>query len=88
MRIRNESGYCDKEINALLKNLEAELDQSKRMILLKELLTRLSQDVPQANVGFIPEFFTLHESVKGFHTDLNGSFWWWGSGLQHDWLDK
>ncbi len=87
-RIRNESGYCNKEVDALIKELATELDREKRKWIVKQILTQLNEDVPSVAIGFAPEFFTMREYVKGFQTDSNGSFRWWGGGLHHVWLDK
>jgi len=87
-RIRNEMGYCNKKVDASLKELGIEPNQQKRKQIVKQLLTQLNEDVPAVNIGFTPEFFTMHEYVKGFKTDANGSFRWWGGGLNEAWLDK
>jgi len=87
-RIRNESGYCNKEVDTLIKELATELDRDKRKWIVKQILTQLNKDVPSVAIGFAPEFFTMREYVKGFQTDSNGSFRWWGGGLHHVWLDK
>ena len=87
-RIRNEMGYCDKKVDASLKKLGIEPKQDKRKWIVKQIITQLNEDVPAVNIGFAPEFFTMHDYVKGFETDSNGSFRWWGGGLNKAWLDK
>ena len=42
----NESGYCDKEYDALLRKAEAEIDQDKRRALFKQVVTKVVQDLP------------------------------------------
>ena len=87
-RIRNEMGYCDKKVDASLKELGIEQNQDKRKWIVKRIITQLNEDVPAVNIGFAPEFFTMRDYVKGFETDSNGSFRWWGGGLNKAWLDK
>jgi peptide/nickel transport system substrate-binding protein len=87
-RIRNESGYCNPEVDSWLEKLRTEQKQEKRKILLRQIVSRLQSDVPQVNLGFAPEFFSMRNYVKGFQTDLNGMFVWQGGGLQRAWLDK
>lgn len=87
-RTANDSGYCDKEMEALIKAAEAELDPTKRRGLFKQILTKLAEDVPEVPVGFVPRFFTLRDHVKGFTTDGKGAFRPWGAGLNYVWLDK
>lgn len=87
-RIRNEMGYCNKKVDSSLKELGIEQDQNKRKWIVKQILSQLNEDVPAVNIGFAPEFFTMHDYVKGFETDSNGSFRWWGGGLNKAWLDK
>jgi ABC-type transport system substrate-binding protein len=87
-RISNNTGYCDKEMDAMLKRAETELDARKRRELFKEILTKLAQDVPELYLGFSPRFFAFRDYVRGYTTDDNGSFRWWGGGLHQTWLDK
>ncbi len=87
-RIRNEMGYCNKKVDAFLRELEIEPNQQKRKHIVKQILAQLNDDVPSVAIGYAPEFFTMHEYVKGFKTDDNGSFRWWGGGLNEVWLDK
>ena len=87
-RIRNESGYCDPQVDSWLEKLRTEQDTEKRKALLRQIVSRLQADVPQVNLGFAPEFFTMRDHVKGFETDLNGIFVWPGGGLQRAWLDR
>jgi ABC-type transport system substrate-binding protein len=84
----NESGYCDKEYDALLRKAEAEVDQDKRRILFKQIVTKLLDDSPIFAIGFTPRFFTFRDHVKGFVTNGSGDFEPWGGGLSHAWVDK
>jgi ABC-type transport system substrate-binding protein len=84
----NESGYCNKQYDALLKKAEAEVDPEKRRALFKEAVTMLAQDVPVFPIGFTPRFFAFRDHVKGFVTNASGDFQPWGAGLSHAWINK
>ncbi len=84
----NESGYCNKKYDALLKNAEAEVNQEKRRALFKEAVTMLAEDVPILPIGFTPRFFAFRDYVKGFVTNASGDFQPWGAGLSHTWVNK
>jgi ABC-type transport system substrate-binding protein len=87
-RNNNASGYCDKEMDALITAAEKELDSAKRRALMRQIVTRVSQDIPELPLFFVPRFFTFRDHVKGFTTDGDGAFRWWGGGVSHTWLDK
>jgi ABC-type transport system substrate-binding protein len=87
-RTNNSSGYCDREIDALLQQAETELDQTKRRALIRQIVTRINDDVPYLPIVFVPRFFAVRDSVKGFTTDDDGRFQFVGGGLSHAWLDK
>jgi ABC-type transport system substrate-binding protein len=84
----NESGYCDKEYDALLRKAEAEIDQDKRRALFKQVVTKIVQDLPIFPIGFTPRFFTFRDHVKNFVTNGGGDFEPWGAGLSRAWVDK
>jgi len=87
-RAANFSGYCDKEMDKLLTMADTETDVAKRKELFRKIVTKMNDDVPYVPVGFVPRFFTLGSHVKGFTTDAEGGFRWWGGGLNYTWLDK
>lgn len=87
-RAGNSSGYCNKEVDALLGKAEREPDPSKRKTLFRQILTRVAEDMPEIYIGYGPRFFTFRDYVKGFTTDDNGDYRWWGGGLNYTWLDK
>jgi ABC-type transport system substrate-binding protein len=87
-RASNTSGYCDKEMEALLQKAETELDPGKRKTLFKQIETQVARDLPFIYIGFTPDFIIYRDTVKGFTTDHDGSLQWWGGGLSHAWLDK
>ncbi len=87
-RISNVAAYCNKEVEALVKKAETELNPTKRRALFKKILTQVNEDLPYIPVGYVPRFFTLRTHVKGFTTNASGDFRPWGRGLNHAWLDK
>ena len=87
-RATNSSGYCDKEMEALLKKADAELDAAKRRALFRQVVAKLFDDVPELFLGFVPETFAFRRHVKGFTTNDDGNFQWSGGGLSRTWLDK
>jgi peptide/nickel transport system substrate-binding protein len=87
-RAANDSGYCDKELEGLIKRAETEMDAAKRRDLFKQILTKLAEDVPELPVGFVPRFFAFADHVKGFTTDGKGALRPWGAGVNYVWLDK
>jgi len=87
-RASNTSGYCDQEMEALLQKAELELEPGKRKTLFKEIEAKILRDLPFIIIGFVPDFITYRDYVKGFATDHDGSLQWWGGGLSHAWLDK
>jgi peptide/nickel transport system substrate-binding protein len=87
-RSLNTPGYCDKEMDALLDAAEKEVNPEKRKALYKQIVGKVVADVPEVYLGYIPQFFALRDYVKGFTTDSDGNFGWWGGGLNYTWLDK
>jgi peptide/nickel transport system substrate-binding protein len=87
-RRMNESGYCDKEYDALIKKAESEVDLEKRKSIFKQAVAKLADDVPLVVLGFTPRFFAFREHVKGFVTNASGDFQPWGGGLSQAWIDK
>jgi ABC-type transport system substrate-binding protein len=87
-RTANASAYCDKELDRLMARAEAETDSEKRREMFKQIVGKVLDDVPELYVGFVPRFFTLRDGVKGFTTNAEGGFFWWGGGLNHTWRDR
>ena len=88
-RIANDSGYCDKEFDAMLAKAEKEVNPQNRKALFRKVVRKIiSEDLPILAIGFSPRFFTFRNHVKDFVTDNNGSFLWWGGGLHHAWIGK
>ena len=84
----NIEGYCDKEMDALLRKAASEPNPKQRRLLFKQVVQKLVEDVPFIPIGYTPRFFTLRDYVKGFITNSEGEFRPWGGGLNHVWLDK
>jgi peptide/nickel transport system substrate-binding protein len=84
----NESGYCDKEYDTLIKKAEVEVDLEKRKTLFKQVVAKLVDDSPIIPIGFTPRFFTFRDYVKGFTTNSSGDFQTFGGGLSRAWIDK
>jgi peptide/nickel transport system substrate-binding protein len=84
----NESGYCDKEYDALIKKAESEVDPEKRRAIFRQVVAKLADDTPLVAIGFTPRFFTFREHIKGFTTNASGDFQPWGAGLSYAWIDK
>jgi len=87
-RTANASAYCDKELDRMLARAETEIDSEKRRELFRQIVGKVLEDVPELYMGFVPRFFTLRDSIKGFTTNAEGGFFWWGGGLNHTWRDK
>jgi ABC-type transport system substrate-binding protein len=87
-RSSNMPGYCDKEIDALLTKAEVESDAKKRKELFRQIISKVKEDLPEMPIGYVPRFYTFRDYVKGFTTNDEGEFQWWGGGLSHTWLDK
>jgi len=87
-RSSNVTGYCDKEMDALLKKAETELDLEKRKSLFRQIVTKVAVDLPEVYIGSVPRYFTFRSPVKGFTTDDEGAFRSWSGGLHYTWLDK
>jgi ABC-type transport system substrate-binding protein len=87
-RASTYSGYCNKEIDALLEKAEVELDVQKRKEMFRQVLTRVHDDSPVVPITFVPRFFALRDYVKGFATGDDGEFRAHGVGLNYTWLDK
>jgi peptide/nickel transport system substrate-binding protein len=87
-RVSNYAGYCDKEVDELLARAESETDVKKRREMYRRILMKESEDLPLLPIGFIPRFFFARDYVKGFSTDGEGVYRWWGGGVDRAWVDK
>jgi peptide/nickel transport system substrate-binding protein len=87
-RSSNTSGYCDKDLDALAERAESELDTAKRKELMRQIVAKLLDDLPEVPVGFIPRYFAFGDYVKGFTTDGTGRLMYYGGGLNYTGLDR
>jgi peptide/nickel transport system substrate-binding protein len=84
----NESGYCDKEFDAIIAKAEAEVDLEKRRQLFKRVAAKIVSDVPILPIGFTPRFFASRDYVVGYSSNHEGDFVYYGGGLNYAWIDK
>jgi ABC-type transport system substrate-binding protein len=84
----NFRGYCDKEMDALIERLETEMNAQRRKDIVRQMLTKIAQEVPEFYIGFAPYFFTFRDYVKAFPNDSHGRWMTYQSGLNYTWLDK
>jgi ABC-type transport system substrate-binding protein len=88
-RVSNRTGYCDKEVDALLDRARVELDVAKRKELFKQVLTKgFYEDAVYVPIGFMSKPFALRDHVKGFTTNREAKFRWSRGGVHYVWLDK
>ncbi len=87
-RTANTTGYCDKEVDALIKQAELELNPEKRRELFQKIVAKVIEDIPDLPIGFTPRLFMFGNHVKGFSTNSEGHFRYYGGGLNYTWLDK
>jgi peptide/nickel transport system substrate-binding protein len=87
-RTGNSTGYCDKEMDALIAKLEAELNTERRKDLVRQIVQKVADDIPELPIGFVPRFFAYRDHVKGFTSDSEGRYRWLRGGMHYAWLDK
>jgi peptide/nickel transport system substrate-binding protein len=87
-RSSNMPGFCDREIDALLEKAEVEPNHNKRKEIFERIIAKVSEDVPELPIGYVPRFYSFRDYVKGFTTNSEGEFQFSGGGLSHTWLDK
>jgi len=87
-RAQNTAGYCNKEMDAWIDRAERNADPEERRALVRKIVAKALEDIPEIYLGYVPQFYALRDHVKGFETDSDANFRWWGGGLSHTWLDK
>lgn len=87
-RAQNTSGYCNKEMDAWIEKAEKEANPETRRELVRKIVARWIEDMPEIQVGYAPQFYAHRDHVKGFTTDSDANMRWWGGGLTRAWLDK
>ncbi len=87
-RIVNYAGYCSAEVDTKLRQIERELDPAKQQALLKEVLVKRYDDIPQGTGLFVPRFYAFRDKVKDFVTDDDQNLVWQKGGLNYAWVDS
>jgi ABC-type transport system substrate-binding protein len=75
-------------MDALIERLETEMNAQRRKDIVRQMLTKIAQEVPEVYIGFAPYFFTFRDYVKAFPNDSHGRWMTYQSGLNYTWLDK
>ena len=60
----NESGYCDKDYDALLKKAEGEVDLEKRKAIFKQVVAKLTDDSANTCYRFHAAIFHVPQPYK------------------------
>lgn len=84
----NFSGYCNKEMEALLDRAEVELDPQKRRALWKQIITKWAEDLPEMTLVSVRRFYSMRDYVKEFVADDLGSLVGYQKGLNYTWVNK
>ena len=87
-RINNLTGYCDPEMEALVKKAEREMNHKARRELFKQIVTKFTEDVPTIYFAAINRYYGMRDNVKGFTSIREGTYEWFGGGLSRTWLDR
>jgi peptide/nickel transport system substrate-binding protein len=87
-RAANASGYCDREMDSLIKQAEIEMNLEKRRDLFRKIVSKINDDLPIIPIGYAPRFFVARDHVRGFSTDSRAHFRHFEGGLTHTWLDR
>jgi len=64
------------------------LNPEKRREIFRKIVTKVVEDIPDIPIGYTPRLFMLRDHVKGFTTNSEGHFRYYGGGLNYTWLDK
>jgi ABC-type transport system substrate-binding protein len=87
-RDNNRTGYCNKQLDALVEQADATLDAKKRKELFRKAFGILYEDVPEVFLAFEHRYFGVHPTVRGFVTDNNESLDSAEGGLFRVWLTR
>ena len=87
-RITNYSGYCNKDVDGKLQQVNRELDPERQKAILKQALAQIQTDMPQGMGVFVPRFYAFRDTVKDFATDDDQNLIWLTGGLHYTWLNK
>ena len=82
---RNYSGYCDEALARLIEQQSQELDQAKRVVLVREIQLKLELAASRPMLEWRLDYFTMWPHVKNLVP--HHSLYSWGR-LQDVWRDK
>jgi peptide/nickel transport system substrate-binding protein len=83
---QNHAKYSNPEFDAILKQLDAELDPAKREVLFRQAEDLLDANPPQYNYGFTAHSPMWHNDVKGLRLDERVAAEW--GRFETVWLDR
>jgi len=83
---RNYTGYCDKEVDALIDRQSSEPDPEKRRQLVWEIERRLARDASRPIIFYTRAATCWRPRVKGLNLVVNSVFNGWR--FEDVWLDK
>jgi peptide/nickel transport system substrate-binding protein len=87
-RDNNRTGYCNKQLDALVDQADGTLDSKKRKELYKKAFEILYNETPEVFLAFEHRYFGVHPTVRGFTSDSNESLDSAEGGLFKAWLTK
>jgi ABC-type transport system substrate-binding protein len=87
-RDNNRTGYCNKQLDALVEQADGTLDAKKRKELFKKVFQILYDETPEVFLAFEHRNFGVHPAVRGFITDNNESLDSNEGGIFKVWLTK
>jgi peptide/nickel transport system substrate-binding protein len=87
-RDNNRTGYCNKQLDALVEQADSTLDAKKRKELFRKVFGILHEETPEVFLAFEHRYFGVHPTVRGFATDSNESLDSTEGGIFKVWLTK
>lgn len=87
-RDNNRTGYCNKQLDALVNQADGTLDPKKRKEIYKKAFEILYNETPEVFLAFEHRYFGVHPTVRGFVTDNNESLDTAEGGIFRVWLTK
>jgi len=87
-RVDNASGYCDQAMEELIKKAEKEFNHETRKKIFKQIVAKMTEDVPVMYFAAISRYFGMRDDVKEFTSIREGTYEWLGGGLSRTWLDR
>jgi peptide/nickel transport system substrate-binding protein len=83
---RNYTGYCDKEVDALIDRQSSEPDPEKRRQLMWEIERRLARDASRPIIFYTRAATCWRPRVKGLNLVVNSVFNGWR--FEDVWIDR